>query len=81
VDWWKQFSNAMVEEISYAAVFHHHGNREGRTTWQQGFVEPFISKVQEERLDGRILQPAQQNWRRPGQDDRGYGEDLQGGYG
>jgi hypothetical protein len=37
--------------------------------------------VQKERMEGRILQPAQQNWRRPCQDDRGYGGDQQGGYG
>jgi hypothetical protein len=60
--------------------YQHHGKREGRANWQQGFAEPFISKVQEERLDGRIPQPAQQNWRRPGHDDHGYGGDLQGGY-
>jgi hypothetical protein len=30
-----------------------------RANWQQGFAEPFISEVQEERLEGRIPQPAQ----------------------
>jgi hypothetical protein len=38
--------------------FQHHRNREMRANWQQGFAEPFISEVQEERLEGRIPQPA-----------------------
>jgi hypothetical protein len=61
--------------------FQYHGNREMRANWQQGIAEPFISEVQEERIEGGIPQPAQQNWRRPGHDDRGYGGDPQGSYG
>jgi hypothetical protein len=40
----------------------------------------FQAEVQEERLEGRVHQPAQLNWKRPGHDDRGYGGDMQGGY-
>ena len=32
-------------------------------------------------MERRILQPAQQNWRRPYHRDYGYGGDQQGGYG
>jgi hypothetical protein len=76
MQWQKRYP---VQQISND--FHHHGNREGRTTWQQGFAEPFEAEIQEEKLEGRVHQPAHLNWRRPGYDDRGYGGDMQGGYG
>jgi hypothetical protein len=61
--------------------FHHQGNREGRSKAQQTFVDPYHTNGQEERMEGRVLQLAQQNWGRPFHEDRGYGGDQQGGYG
>ena len=35
--------------------FHHHGNREGRATWQQSLAKPFQAEVQEERVEGEFI--------------------------